>query len=282
VHLSESYNEPLVSIFASITAGEVLGVQATSGIRLVETLHEPLVRLASHCHDDVSIDLVVSGGFDERIGSAAVERAPGSVVVRPAGTVHANRYGTLPTSTIVLQCSLTADLLADWPGPSLSSPRLYTANVANTFASRLRAMNLTGSPADPRELSWEVASALAALTHGAPTRSLHATACSHGLVLARETIVDSPHTVDLGVLARHVGLQPSAFTHAFRRRYGCTPSALLRRSRLDRALPLLRDGRLTISEVAARSGFADHAHLSREFRRFVGSSPSTFRRAITT
>jgi AraC family transcriptional regulator len=280
IYQSESLNRSPAGMFSSVTAGEVVRVRASSGLRIVETLHAPRCHLANHTHDDVSIDLVVSGGFDERIGSRHVARAPGSVVVRPAGTAHANRYGTLPTRTLVIQCSLTAAVLGHWPGPSLTAPRVFAAHTARAFAERLQLLALNPSPTDPQVLSWELAMALGALTDDARDHRPRS-ACLRGLVAARETIIESPESVDLALLAHDVGLKPSAFTHAFRRRFGCAPSALLRRSRLDRAFPLLRDGRVTISMVAARCGFADHAHFAREFRRFSGSSPSTYRRAMT-
>jgi AraC family transcriptional regulator len=40
------------------------------------------------------------------------------------------------------------------------------------------------------------------------------------------------------------------------------------------------DRRLSLSDVAAACGFADHSHLTRVFTRQVGVSPSTWRRAL--
>lgn len=64
---------------------------------------------------------------------------------------------------------------------------------------------------------------------------------------------------------------------------GLTPHALLRRRRLQDAALLLRtDADATIAEAAAQFGFADQAHLAREFRRALGYSPSEYRRMLAS
>jgi len=44
--------------------------------------------------------------------------------------------------------------------------------------------------------------------------------------------------------------------------------------RLQRATELVRHGRGSLAEIAARTGFADQSHLSRWVRRVHGVSPS--------
>jgi len=51
------------------------------------------------------------------------------------------------------------------------------------------------------------------------------------------------------------------------------------RQRVDRARQLLADSNLPISEVALRTGFCSQSHLSDVFRRTVGETPASFRRA---
>jgi len=41
-----------------------------------------------------------------------------------------------------------------------------------------------------------------------------------------------------------------------------------------------RDGRLSVSDVAAACGFCDQSHLTRDFTRMVGASPRAWRRAL--
>lgn len=65
---------------------------------------------------------------------------------------------------------------------------------------------------------------------------------------------------------------------AFRRHLDTTPMAYLRRVRLDRAHQQLRatdpHDRTTITEIAARWGFADHSRFTALYRRTYGQLPS--------
>lgn len=59
-----------------------------------------------------------------------------------------------------------------------------------------------------------------------------------------------------------------------------TFSETVQRARVAVAERLLGDARLTLAEVAFCSGFADHAHFTRIFRRFVGVPPGALRRTL--
>ncbi|GEE03375.1 hypothetical protein nbrc107696_38210 [Gordonia spumicola] len=59
---------------------------------------------------------------------------------------------------------------------------------------------------------------------------------------------------------------------------GLTPVALIRRRRLQEAAELVRDSpRASLADIAAATGFSDHAHLTREFTRVLGFTPSAYR-----
>ena len=45
---------------------------------------------------------------------------------------------------------------------------------------------------------------------------------------------------------------------------------------VERAKDLLREGRLSLAQVAAAVGFADQSHLTRHFKRLVGVTPRQF------
>ena len=59
---------------------------------------------------------------------------------------------------------------------------------------------------------------------------------------------------------------------------GFTPAALIRRRRLqDAADRLRRDAGLDLATLAQEVGYADHAHLTRDFRTVLGFTPSDYR-----
>jgi AraC-like DNA-binding protein len=92
-----------------------------------------------------------------------------------------------------------------------------------------------------------------------------------------QLVVQAP-SPRVGELAEALHLSPRTLERAFRDRVGLPPRTFQRILRLQSALSALRsDARRSIAEVAFASGYADHAHLTREFRSFIGCTPSDFR-----
>jgi len=86
--------------------------------------------------------------------------------------------------------------------------------------------------------------------------------------------------VPLTEVAKECGLSVSHFSHAFRRTTGAAPHNWLLARRVEVAKEKLRDGRLSLLDVALVCGFADQSHFTRIFARIVGVSPGAWRRAL--
>ncbi|MCA6111183.1 helix-turn-helix domain-containing protein [Bradyrhizobium cenepequi] len=84
--------------------------------------------------------------------------------------------------------------------------------------------------------------------------------------------LDEP--MDIVTLAKVACRSPFHFTRMFARSVGMTPHKYVVRLRLQRALQLIRTRRMGLAHVAAATGFADHAHMSRWFKHVYGISPS--------
>jgi len=79
-------------------------------------------------------------------------------------------------------------------------------------------------------------------------------------------------------LARHCGISVSRLAHLFKDQTGISPQRFLEQHRMQIASGLLRMTDFTVTEVAAEVGYPDPFYFSNRFRRFIGSSPSHFRR----
>lgn len=78
-------------------------------------------------------------------------------------------------------------------------------------------------------------------------------------------------------LANKVGLSVSQFNRQFKKRFHTTPRGYLTNVRMNAACHLLVSSDLPISEIAEQTGFYDQSHLSNQFTRHRGMSPSQYR-----
>jgi AraC-like DNA-binding protein len=113
-------------------------------------------------------------------------------------------------------------------------------DLVESFLSR----QLADAPSPPRELDWV----------------WHQLVRSGGLVRVR-------------ALAVELGWSPRRLIERFRDDIGLPPKAAARVIRFDRAVAALRTGQPRIAEVAAACGYADQAHLARDFRALGGITP---------
>jgi AraC family transcriptional regulator len=89
------------------------------------------------------------------------------------------------------------------------------------------------------------------------------------------------HQLSLTDLALVAGLHPTHFARSFRKLTGLTVGEYIRHRRVARAQALMiAMPSAGISRIAAETGFADHAHLTRTFRQISGTIPSAYRAAL--
>jgi len=84
------------------------------------------------------------------------------------------------------------------------------------------------------------------------------------------------HTVES--LAVKVGMSRSAFAERFTAAYGSGPIELLRDLRMQRAAVLLLESELPVKRIAQMVGFNSRTAFSRVFEQRTGQSPTDFRR----
>jgi YesN/AraC family two-component response regulator len=79
-------------------------------------------------------------------------------------------------------------------------------------------------------------------------------------------------------LAKLAGFAPNYFSELFKRREGMSCESYLRKLRIDRAKQLLTSTDLGLQRVAELSGLGTRFHLSRVFRKSLGTTPLEWRR----
>jgi AraC-like DNA-binding protein len=82
-------------------------------------------------------------------------------------------------------------------------------------------------------------------------------------------------------VVRVSGISLRPLQRLFRDYVGASPKWVIRRFRLqEAAVRLERGGFDSLAELAAALGYADHAHLSRDFKAVTGRSPAEFARGV--
>lgn len=81
---------------------------------------------------------------------------------------------------------------------------------------------------------------------------------------------------NLDLLAKKSGASVSTLLRSFQRELGCRPGEYWRTRRLDEALVLLRSGRWSIAEVAAKVGYDNPTSFGYAFRQRFGRPPTSF------
>ena len=85
--------------------------------------------------------------------------------------------------------------------------------------------------------------------------------------------------ITMAPLAAELGTGPTQVAREFRSAFGIPPHRYVLGRRLDAARDRILAGQ-PLADVAAEVGFTDQAHLTRRFRRFLGTTPGQFAPAV--
>jgi transcriptional regulator GlxA family with amidase domain len=83
--------------------------------------------------------------------------------------------------------------------------------------------------------------------------------------------------LDVPSLARLTHISPAHFSRQFRATFGETPHRYLQRRRVERAMELLRETNLPVTEICFDVGFNSLGTFTRTFREIVGQPASAYR-----
>jgi AraC-like DNA-binding protein len=87
--------------------------------------------------------------------------------------------------------------------------------------------------------------------------------------------------IALQEVAEACDLSLGHFARAFKKTFRRPPHTWLIERRVEKAKDLMMTSRLSLADIAARSGFADQSAFNRSFKRIQGISPGMWRREST-
>jgi AraC-like DNA-binding protein len=242
---------------------------------------------APHWHDAYTIPVIEAGAecYTYR-GTHHVAEA-GSVPVINPGEVHTGaraveagwRYRVFYAPVDFIQ-QLSTDIAGcpralPWFAPEI----IRDADLAHRIVRAHRLLEAAGDPLAAEAAMLDALSTLIARhARNRPEPARLARDNPHVAAMKSRLAADLTAPLALTDLAQAVGLSAFHAARLFTRETGLPPHAWRNQVRLQRALGPLRAG-VSVTEVAAASGFTDQSHFTRHFRRMFGVPPGRWKSA---
>ncbi len=237
----------------------------------------------------IIISRVRCGSYTTRWAGNTVRVAAGEAYVAPphtplAITHHVDaRTGYMERSWIHL--SIAANEVLD-VADLIELPKHLDAAATAPFGAIMDELLAAGgrdlaAHARRRELGYRALRLLVACSRPKPGAAelLSRRSTLRAVIAHLHEHLDAPHTIVQ--LARVAGVSPATLHRQFLTHTGRPPLRYLKGLRLDASCRLLAEGDQTLAEIAARVGFANPYHYSREFSRRFKASPAAWRRAAS-
>jgi AraC family transcriptional regulator len=229
---------------------------------IIGTEHSPNLKLGRHDHESATMVIVRDGEFEETVGSRSFRCTPGSILIKPAGAHHSNRYS---------QSGSTA-LLAGLPSScAVGEVRVFrNAAAMRRLAFEFRCRDIASA------LICELL--LLELLQQPSRGGAYAQERPAPWLRSVEEQLRSEPLAGIGAIAARIQRHPVHVAREFRRHYGCSPGEYARSARIERACEMLRRSNESVASIAFDLGFYDQSHFTNLFRRIVGTTPADYRR----
>lgn len=232
-------------------------------------------RMGSHSDGHRRLSVVIRGAQEERRQRRTAPASAGSVALKDAELVHQNEFSRRGATIVsVLLPDEALDRLGHRPRGLLPWEWRHDHATALT-GIRLATALRSGTP-------LEIEECLHALLRGfASDPGGGGFVASRDLARVRDRLHQDPaREPSLRELGNSVGMHPASLGRAFRRTFGCSITRYRQRLRALAVARALADGDRALTALALDQDFADLSHMTRIFRREVGTSPGRFRAAM--
>ena len=210
------------------------------------TLNEPGRRFARHHHRDAYVALLVSGTCEEAGDCGRFLARPGDVLVHRSFEAHQDTIGRKGALFINLRVDGSLSSSFGRVDNLDTIVRAYERDTAEAVALLVEQFR----PCESHHRDWPD-------------------------LLARRLADPRPFRLD--EWAESNGLHPASLSRGFKAAYSITPTRYRLEQAVSRAARTVRASQSTLSMIAAESGFADQAHMTRAMSNLFGVTPGTLR-----
>jgi AraC-like DNA-binding protein len=240
-----------------------------------------------HTHSNACLALITQGAIRIRMRKAEFVAQTGDLYAIDAEEPHAGwpiddngwSLRTLYVDVSRLRATISDDAGAFALTPALAGPIIRDRQLTGLFHDVHASSEAAGSPLEREERYSDFIARLFEQHTDGGQRLAQPGREDRAIRRAREFLdARLDEKVHLGDIAQAAGLPPYRLFRAFQRATGMTPHCYQRQARIRGAANLIKLGH-ALGDVAAASGFADQAHLTRVFRGTMGITPGAFRNA---
>ncbi|MGK3992100.1 helix-turn-helix transcriptional regulator [Sorangium sp. So ce1024] len=219
------------------------------------------------------------------------ERLSGMIDLMPRGTrLHSVTWRgrpsvcigvKFPEAAMLALCSSVPACLVPERGPRFGLVDAHVVDIVHRLRAQAEGQEYLGA-VYVQSLSLTLASYLSA-RYGPGAKAelaLRSASLSSSQRTRIERFVDGELASNFGLvdLARLVGYSPDHFSRLFKQAFHQTPHQYVLSRRIEKAMVMLRDERLSIAEIALACGFSNQGHLTTAFKRRTGTTPGAYRK----
>jgi AraC family transcriptional regulator len=266
--------QPILRFSPTRFPAAVVRARAVGDFLLSETRYSAGAALETHAHDYACVVVVLAGRFRERADARERDCARGTVIVRPEGEPHSNRFdgGGGRCLNIELAPRWVARVRECAP---VGRSGAYSGGAFALHGRRLHEELAHGD--DVSQLAIE-SLLLTMFVDAEREQRRDAAAPPRWLEETRQRIHDEASAkLTLELLASGAGVHPVHLAKSFRRYFKVPVAAYVRRLRIEQACRALTDSATPIADVALGAGFCDQSHFGRAFKRAMGMTPAEYR-----
>jgi AraC family transcriptional regulator len=258
--------------------GDTTELIRLDGVTLTDTVYGQEGRIDWHFHEDDYFTFLLVGGVREGNRKEVYECLAGDLLFHNWQDAHYNvGSGRFTRGFHVELSDIWYDKLGISADLTEGSIRLQDPLVKSLMYEVFKEAKLSGERA---QLGVDAALARLFGIIGKIREVKGGAARPAWVGRVREMLRDGAEDWSLVRLAADAGIHPVHLSREFPKHFHTGLGDYLRLVKVDRAMSLLGEPDLLLTEIAFESGFADQSHFIRSFRNYYGVTPLGYRRLM--
>jgi len=231
--------------------------------------------------DDYQIIYILEGFGHYTINNVKFEASQGDIVIIPKNTPHKYNYNSQDNTKVYF---------IHFSGKAfdriMSSSRLeyfYSIGIQNKLCERFSEILKTLQKKQFlfKEIALSLAFSLVCETISLATSHKSVIPCKLSPAITHINLHPEDN-LSLDDYAKMCILSVSCFSREFKKYTTLPPVDYRNKTRIDKAVKLLIDSNIPISEISSSLGFSSYPQFFKQFKRFTGTTPKKFRQSNQT